>query len=104
MARIIDEHTDPATLTAGEEVLFSGVAYTARDAAHKRFVEAADGGEPLPVDIRGAAKSIFSCSIPPGCNSNSSSGCLPRPAVPYSAGITVSVRSGLRRLMPRLCR
>lgn len=55
MARIIDEHTDPATLTAGEEVLFSGVAYTARDAAHKRFVEAADGGEPLPVDIRGAA-------------------------------------------------
>jgi fumarate hydratase subunit beta len=29
-------------------VLLSGILYTARDAAHKRFMELLDGGEPLP--------------------------------------------------------
>lgn len=35
------------TLTAGEEILLSGVVYTARDAAHKRIFSAMnDGAEP----------------------------------------------------------
>jgi fumarate hydratase subunit beta len=34
-------------------VLLSGVLYVARDAAHKRMLEALDRGEPLPFDIRG---------------------------------------------------
>ena len=42
-----------AELRAGDNVLLSGVIYTARDAAHKRIVEALDKGQPLPFDIAG---------------------------------------------------
>lgn len=37
-------------LKAGDSVLLSGYIYTGRDAAHKRFVEAMEKGEPLPFD------------------------------------------------------
>ncbi len=40
-------------LKAGDLVLISGVIYTARDAAHKRIVEALDRGETLPFDLKG---------------------------------------------------
>ena len=40
-------------LRAGDQVLISGVLYVARDAAHKRMVEALERGESLPFDIRG---------------------------------------------------
>jgi fumarate hydratase subunit beta len=42
-----------AELLAGDNVLLSGVLYVARDAAHKKMVEALDQGKPLPFDIRG---------------------------------------------------
>lgn len=38
-------------LRAGDSVLITGTIYTARDAAHKRLVEALDRGEKLPVDL-----------------------------------------------------
>ena len=40
-------------LKAGDNILLTGVMYGARDAAHKRMVEALDQGKPLPFDIRG---------------------------------------------------
>ena len=40
-------------LKAGDQVLITGVLYVARDAAHKRLVEAVDRGEKLPFDIEG---------------------------------------------------
>ncbi len=40
-------------LRIGDHVEFSGVMYTARDAAHKRIVAMADAGEELPLDLRG---------------------------------------------------
>jgi len=40
-------------LRAGDDVLLSGVMYVARDAAHKRMVEALEQGKPLPFDIKG---------------------------------------------------
>lgn len=40
-------------LRIGDHVEFSGVIYTARDAAHKRIVAMADAGEALPLDLRG---------------------------------------------------
>ena len=40
-------------LKIGEHVTFTGVIYTARDAAHKRLIELADRGEELPLDLRG---------------------------------------------------
>ena len=42
-----------AKLKAGDKVLLTGVIYVARDAAHKRMVEALDRDSPLPFDIRG---------------------------------------------------
>ncbi|MEN3028202.1 MAG: Fe-S-containing hydro-lyase [Aquificaceae bacterium] len=41
------------TLKAGDKVLISGYIYTARDAAHKRMVEALHRGEELPIDVKG---------------------------------------------------
>jgi fumarate hydratase subunit beta len=40
-------------LRAGDQVSISGVIYTARDAAHKRLIEALEQGQELPFDIRG---------------------------------------------------
>ena len=41
------------SLKAGDSLLISGVLYVARDAAHKRMVEALDKGKPLPFEIKG---------------------------------------------------
>lgn len=41
------------SLKAGDKVLITGYIYTARDAAHKRMVEALQRGEELPVDLKG---------------------------------------------------
>ena len=57
----MDKHiTTPITeditkdLHAGDSVLISGTIYVARDAAHKRMIEALDRGEALPIDIKDA--------------------------------------------------
>jgi len=42
-----------AKLRAGDDVRLTGVIYTARDAAHRRMVEALEKGESLPFDIGG---------------------------------------------------
>jgi fumarate hydratase subunit beta len=42
-----------AQLRAGDKVTISGTIYAGRDAAHKRFIEALDKGEPLPFDPKG---------------------------------------------------
>ena len=41
-------------MRSGDEVLISGIIYTARDAAHKRLVECLDRGEPLPFPLEDA--------------------------------------------------
>jgi len=40
-------------LTVGSKVLISGVIYTARDAAHRRLIQALDKGDRLPFDLVG---------------------------------------------------
>ncbi len=44
---------DVKELHAGDEVLLTGTIYVARDAAHKRLIEALDKDIPLPFDITG---------------------------------------------------
>lgn len=39
------------SLKAGDYVYITGTIYVARDAAHKRMIEALDRGEELPIDI-----------------------------------------------------
>lgn len=43
-----------ADLHSGDYVYITGYMYVARDAAHKRMIEALDRGEELPVDIKDA--------------------------------------------------
>lgn len=50
---VIDAET-ARSLSAGDQVLYTGKVYTARDAAHARLVELMDKGEPLPFDIENA--------------------------------------------------
>ena len=45
---------DVRRLRAGDEVVISGVIYTARDMAHKRLCAALDAGEELPLELEGA--------------------------------------------------
>lgn len=45
---------DTKKLRMGDRVLLSGIIYTGRDAAHKRFVEALDRGEDLPFPVEGS--------------------------------------------------
>ena len=40
-------------LTVGTRVLISGVIYAARDAAHRRLIQALDKGDKLPFDLDG---------------------------------------------------
>lgn len=40
-------------LHAGDRIEITGTIYVARDAAHKRMVDALDRGEKLPADLRG---------------------------------------------------
>jgi fumarate hydratase subunit beta len=52
-----------ASLHAGDEVLLSGIIYTARDAAHKRFMALIDKGGQLPVDLSGQV--LYYCGPAP---------------------------------------
>ena len=46
-------------LKAGEEVLLTGVIYTARDQAHKKIIEAIKNKKKLPIDLKGQV--IYYC-------------------------------------------
>ncbi|HBK60690.1 MAG TPA: Fe-S-containing hydro-lyase [Firmicutes bacterium] len=48
----LDEETI-AGLRAGDQVLLTGVVYTARDAAHKRLIALIKERKELPIDLRG---------------------------------------------------
>ena len=55
------------SLSVGEQILLSGVIYTARDAAHKRIMGLLNEGKPLPFDVRGQAVYYAGpCPAPPG--------------------------------------
>ena len=58
---------DVVELKAGDRVLLGGYIYTARDAAHKRFMEALEAGQSLPFDV--SEQIIYYCGptpAPPG--------------------------------------
>lgn len=54
-------------LKASDNLLLTGVLYVARDAAHRRMIEALDKKEPLPIDIKGQTLYYMGPSpAPPG--------------------------------------
>jgi fumarate hydratase subunit beta len=71
---------DVARLHAGDQVVLSGVLYTARDAAHERLAALLARGEALPVDLRDQV--LYYCGPTP-----------PRPGRPIgAAGPTTATR------------
>lgn len=54
---------DVEPLRAGDEVLLSGVIYTARDAAHERLAAMLAAGQALPVDLAGQV--VYYCGPTP---------------------------------------
>ena len=67
-----------AGLRAGDRVILSGTIYTARDAAHKRFFELLDRGEPLPFPLEGAV--IYYAGPTPGQQGMAVGACGPTTA------------------------
>ena len=68
MPQPLDLHTPlkpplVGVLRAGDDVLLSGVVYTARDAAHERLAQMLARGEGLPVDLQGQV--IYYCGPTP---------------------------------------
>ena len=45
-------HEMVKNLKSGDTVYITGEIYTARDAAHKKMIEALSNGEPLPIDVK----------------------------------------------------
>ena len=77
-----------SNLRAGQEVLFTGTLYTARDQAHKRLVELIQTGKALPFDVKD--KIIYYCGPNPA----------PKGKVVGSCGPTTSSR--MDKFTPRL--
>ena len=67
-----------AQLRAGDRVILTGTIYTARDAAHKRFFELLDRGEPLPLPLEGAV--IYYAGPTPGQQGMAVGACGPTTA------------------------
>jgi len=55
--------SDAERLRAGDEVLLSGIVFTARDAAHGRLAQLLRDGKPVPVDLRDQV--IYYCGPTP---------------------------------------
>ena len=94
--------SDIAQMKCGDVVRISGTVYTARDAAHKRFVEALAKGEKLPIDLHGTA--IYYCGPTPTIEGEIIGSCGPTtssrmddyaPAV-MDAGVKVMIGKGKR--------
>lgn len=75
-------------LKSGQEVLFTGIIYTARDQAHKRLFDLLAKGKPLPFDIKN--KIIYYCGPNPA----------PKGKVIGACGPTTSSR--MDKFTPRL--
>lgn len=59
---------DIVQLKAGDVVNLTGTIYTARDAAHKKLIEALDNGEELPFELQGSIiYYVGPAPAPPGC-------------------------------------
>jgi len=85
------------SLRAGDEVLLSGVIYTARDAAHKRFAELLAKGKRLPIELRGAC--IYYCGPTPARPGNAIGACGPTTSSRMDEFTPALVKTGLSAMI-----
>lgn len=90
------------SLQAGDRILLSGTVYTARDAAHKRFMSLLSEGKPLPFPVKDAV--IYYAGATPAPNGMAIGACGPTtsgrmdPYAPrlYREGVCATVGKGDR--------
>lgn len=84
-------------LRVGDEVLLCGTVYTARDAAHKRFVALMEQGEPLPIELSGAV--IYYAGPTPAKNGLAVGSCGPTTSSRMDRHTPALVKRGLRAMI-----
>jgi fumarate hydratase subunit beta len=93
---------DIKKLKAADEVLLSGILYTARDQAHKRLVDLLKAGKKLPIDLK--KSTIYYCGPNPKSRTSAIGSCGPTTSsrmdtltLPLlKAGLKVTIGKGRR--------
>jgi fumarate hydratase subunit beta len=80
-------------LRAGDEVLLSGVIYTARDAAHKRLCDLIKKGKKIPLDLKGAV--VYYAGPTPSRRGRPIGSCGPTTSSRMDAFAPLLMRKGL---------
>jgi len=88
---------DLLNLKSGEEILLSGVLFTARDAAHKRLVESLDKNEKLPIDLIGNA--VYYVGPTPAQPGQIIGSCGPTSSYRMDPYSMILMRKGLRLML-----
>ena len=84
-------------LRAGEQVLMSGVIFTARDAAHARLLTLVEADAPLPVELRG--QTVYYTGPTPTPEGKIIGSCGPTTAGRMDAFTPTLLRLGLRGMI-----
>jgi fumarate hydratase subunit beta len=84
-------------MQAGEEVLLSGVVYTARDMAHKRLCKSIEAGEKLPFELDRAV--VYFVGPSPAREGNAIGAAGPTTSSRMDAFSPVLIRRGLKGMI-----
>ncbi|MCX8022043.1 MAG: Fe-S-containing hydro-lyase [Syntrophorhabdaceae bacterium] len=84
-------------LKSGDKVLLTGHIYTARDTAHKRFMEALKDGKDLPFDIRNQV--IYYCGPSPAPSGRVAGSCGPTTSTRMDLFAPELIKRGLKGMI-----
>ncbi|MFA5199874.1 MAG: FumA C-terminus/TtdB family hydratase beta subunit [Candidatus Omnitrophota bacterium] len=84
-------------LKAGQEILFSGTVYTARDQAHKRLTRAIKEGKRLPFELKGSI--IYYCGPTKTPKGKIIGSCGPTTSTRMDEFTPILLKSGLRAMI-----
>jgi fumarate hydratase subunit beta len=84
-------------LKTGEKVFLNGYIYTARDSAHKRFIESLNKGENLPIEIKDQV--IYYCGPSPASPGKVIGACGPTTSSRMDAYAPMLISMGLKGMI-----
>jgi len=84
-------------LKVGEELLLSGVIYTARDQAHKRLIETIKKHKKLPIDLK--SKIIYYCGPTATPKGKIIGSCGPTTASRMDRFATILIKAGVKGMI-----
>jgi len=86
-----------AGLKAGDEVLLSGVIYTARDQAHLRMADSVKGHKALPINLKGEV--VYYCGPTPAPQGRVIGSCGPTTSGRMDAFTPLLIKAGLKGMI-----